>query len=162
LRRDYRLFACGGSSQWNNRGQTTFSAIDNVEYNTDMLSPEALQQPTNRGPTNRGQTTFSAFVPFAGKLPITTIGNDVWIGSGVRIRSGVTIGDGCIVGAGSVVTKRIIGDRPRFLLSTTLNTTPITFPQKHYNSCKCCRSRKKLTRLNAQLAITQTARIAYN
>jgi hypothetical protein len=58
-------------------------------------------------PTNRGQTTFSAFVPFAGKLPITTIGNDVWIGSGVRIRSGVTIGDGCIVGAGSVVTKDV-------------------------------------------------------
>jgi hypothetical protein len=28
----------------NNRGQTTFSAIDDVEYNTDNLSPEALQQ----------------------------------------------------------------------------------------------------------------------
>ena len=46
--------------------------------------------------------------PFEGKLPVTTIGNDVWVGSGVRIKAGVSIGDGAIVGAGSVVTRDVV------------------------------------------------------
>jgi acetyltransferase-like isoleucine patch superfamily enzyme len=45
--------------------------------------------------------------PFPDRLPITTIGHDVWIGSGVQIKGGVSIGDGSVVGAGSVVTKDI-------------------------------------------------------
>lgn len=49
----------------------------------------------------------SAMQPFSEKLPVTTIGNDVWLGSGVRIKAGVTIGDGAIVGAGSVVTRDV-------------------------------------------------------
>ncbi len=40
-------------------------------------------------------------------MPLTKIGNDVWIGHRVTILAGVTIGDGAIVAAGSVVTKSI-------------------------------------------------------
>ncbi|MCX5642480.1 MAG: CatB-related O-acetyltransferase [Candidatus Omnitrophica bacterium] len=42
-----------------------------------------------------------------GSLPLTVIGNDVWIGFRVTIRSGVTIGDGAIIGAGAVVVKDV-------------------------------------------------------
>lgn len=45
--------------------------------------------------------------PDTKKLPLTTIGNDVWIGSGVFIKAGVRIGDGAVIGAGSVVTKDV-------------------------------------------------------
>lgn len=41
------------------------------------------------------------------QVPLTVIGNDVWIGAGVQLQSGVTIGDGAVVGMGSVVTHDI-------------------------------------------------------
>ena len=41
------------------------------------------------------------------EVPVTEIGNDVWIGAGVLIKSGVRIGDGAVIGAGAVVTHDI-------------------------------------------------------
>ena len=40
-------------------------------------------------------------------IPITTIGNDVWIGCNAVIMAGVSVGDGAIIGAGAVVTKDV-------------------------------------------------------
>ena len=40
-------------------------------------------------------------------IPITTIGNDVWIGCNAVIMAGVNVGDGAIIGAGAVVTKDV-------------------------------------------------------
>jgi acetyltransferase-like isoleucine patch superfamily enzyme len=40
-------------------------------------------------------------------LPVTKLGNDVWIGDNVVITRGVSVSTGAIVGAGSVVTKDV-------------------------------------------------------
>jgi chloramphenicol O-acetyltransferase type B len=41
------------------------------------------------------------------ELPLTRIGNDVWIGAGSIVLDGVTIGDGAIIAAGAVVNKDV-------------------------------------------------------
>ena len=40
-------------------------------------------------------------------VPVTHVGNDVWIGRSAIVISGVSIGDGAVIGAGSVVTKDV-------------------------------------------------------
>lgn len=40
-------------------------------------------------------------------IPLTHIGNDVWIGRGAMIKAGISIGDGAVIGMGSVVTKDV-------------------------------------------------------
>lgn len=56
-----------------------------------------------------GQTgiTFVKNNLFNEELPLTVIGNDVWIGANALILDGVTIADGAIVAAGAVVTKDV-------------------------------------------------------
>ena len=41
------------------------------------------------------------------QVPLTVIGNDVWIGAGVQIQSGITVGSGAVIGMGSIVTHNI-------------------------------------------------------
>ncbi|HIF9174735.1 TPA: CatB-related O-acetyltransferase [Photobacterium damselae] len=41
------------------------------------------------------------------ELPITYIGNDVWIGSNSIILDGISVGNGAIIAAGSIVTKDV-------------------------------------------------------
>lgn len=45
--------------------------------------------------------------PLFDEMPITTIGNDVWIGARAILRTGVTVGDGAIIAAGAVVVKDV-------------------------------------------------------
>ncbi len=46
-------------------------------------------------------------IPLAKELPITKVGNDVWMGVGCTVLDGVQIGDGAIIAAGAVVTKDV-------------------------------------------------------
>ncbi|MFM9006834.1 MAG: CatB-related O-acetyltransferase [Flavobacteriales bacterium] len=41
------------------------------------------------------------------EMPVTEIGNDVWIGARAILRTGVKVGDGAIIAAGAVVVKDI-------------------------------------------------------
>lgn len=55
------------------------------------------------------------------EMPVTTIGDDVWIGSDVTIRAGVNIGGGAIIGTKSLVTKdvppySIVGGNPAVVI----------------------------------------------
>lgn len=45
--------------------------------------------------------------PLFEEMPITEIGNDVWIGARAILRTGVKIGDGAIIAAGAVVVKDV-------------------------------------------------------
>ena len=45
--------------------------------------------------------------PLFDEMPITEIGNDVWIGARAVLRTGVKIGDGAIIAAGAVVVKDV-------------------------------------------------------
>ena len=45
--------------------------------------------------------------PLFEEMPVTEIGNDVWIGARAILRTGVKIGDGAIVAAGAVVVKDV-------------------------------------------------------
>ncbi len=40
-------------------------------------------------------------------VPVTSIGNDVWIGRSAIIMSGVRVGNGAVIGAGAIVTKDV-------------------------------------------------------
>ena len=44
---------------------------------------------------------------FDDSVPMTTLGNDVWIGANVIIPGGITIGTGAVIAAGAVVTKDV-------------------------------------------------------
>ncbi len=58
---------------------------------------------SDRGQSNPvivGKTLFD-------EMPITKIGNDVWIGARAILRTGVKIGDGAIIAAGAVVVKDV-------------------------------------------------------
>lgn len=58
--------------------------------------------------SNRGQSNpVIVEQPLFDEMPITIIGNDVWIGARAVLRTGVTIGDGAIVAAGAVVVKDV-------------------------------------------------------
>ena len=48
-------------------------------------------------------------IEFSGRpiLPVTDIGDDVWIGFRVIVLAGIKIGDGAIVAAGSIVTRDV-------------------------------------------------------
>lgn len=45
--------------------------------------------------------------PLFEEMPVTEIGNDVWIGARAILRTGVKIGDGAILAAGAVVVKDV-------------------------------------------------------
>ena len=58
--------------------------------------------------SNRGQSNpVIVDQPLFDEMPITFIGNDVWIGARAVLRTGVTIGNGAIVAAGAVVVKDV-------------------------------------------------------
>jgi acetyltransferase-like isoleucine patch superfamily enzyme len=51
--------------------------------------------------------SFGAGIDLDSELPLTTIGNDVWIGYAAVILPGVRVGDGAVIGAGAVVTRDV-------------------------------------------------------
>ncbi|MEF8733556.1 MAG: CatB-related O-acetyltransferase [Candidatus Accumulibacter meliphilus] len=65
------------------------------------------------------------------ELPLTILGNDVWIGASVIILDGCSVGDGSIVAAGAVVSKdvppyTIVGGVPATLIRTRFSDEVIS------------------------------------
>ena len=76
--------------------------IGGAEHPIDWVSTSPVFQNVKRS----GPKIRFAKHDFEG-VPITIIGNDVWIGVRVIVKAGVKIGDGAIVAAGAVVSKDV-------------------------------------------------------
>ena len=64
-------------------------------------SPSFFSLRKQNGLTYAKKQVFEEF------LPLTNIGNDVWIGEGAIIIGGKSIGDGAVIGAGAIVKKDV-------------------------------------------------------
>ena len=64
------------------------------------------------------------------QVPLTVIGNDVWIGAGVQIQSGITVGSGAVIGMGSMKS----GPGIRRILSENDLTMKRSFSCRRRNS----------------------------
>ncbi len=75
------------------------------------------------------------------KMPVTNIGDDVWIGANVCLMAGLTIGNGAIIAAGAIVTKNIepygiYGGNPAKLIRMRFNEEEIALHKKMLEKTK--------------------------